>query len=117
MAKRCFLRSKLHRATLTGCDVDYEGSIAIDEALLRAADMLPNEQVDVYNLDNGNRLTTYAIAGKPGEVCLNGAAALLAEPGQRVIICCFTWLDEDEIAGHAPRVVLLEPDNVIARTK
>lgn len=117
MPTRCFLRSKLHRATLTGCDVAYEGSIAIDSALLKAADILPNEQVDVYNLDNGNRLTTYAIEGKPGEVCLNGAAALLAEPGQRVIICSFTWLDEGEIAGHAPRVVLLGPGNVIDRTK
>jgi len=113
MPQRCFLRSKLHLATLTGCEADYQGSISIDPTLLAAVDILPNEQVEVYNRDNGNRLTTYAIPGEPGHVRLNGAAALLAEPGQRVIICSYVWLSEDEIASHAPRVAILGPDNVI----
>ena len=115
--KRCFLRSKLHRATLTGCDIEYEGSISVDPELLRAADILPNEQVDVYDVDNGNRLTTYAIPGEPGQICLNGAAARLAAPGDKIIICSFVWLDEGEIAGHKPRVVLLGQDNAVVGTK
>ncbi|MBF0482839.1 MAG: aspartate 1-decarboxylase [Desulfovibrionaceae bacterium] len=108
---RSFLRAKIHLATITGADPDYEGSIAICPALLERAGIAPNEQVDVYNRDNGERLTTYAIAGEPGEICLNGAAALKCRPGQRVIIACYCLLAPDEVASHAPRVVLAGPDN------
>ena len=109
---RCFLRAKLHNARVTGTDRDYMGSIALDPGLLALADIAPFERVDVYNVDNGERLTTYAIEGEPGQVCLNGAAALKAEPGQRVIVAAYAWLDEDQARAHRPRVVILGPGNV-----
>lgn len=112
MPLRTFLRAKIHRATVTAANPDYMGSVSVDPALLSAAGIALFEQVDVYNVDNGERLTTYAIAGEPGQVCLNGAAARKAEPGQRVIICAYVLLREDEIAAHAPRVVLCGPGNV-----
>jgi aspartate 1-decarboxylase len=111
MSARCFLRAKIHRATLTGARVDYEGSISIDEELLEQTGILPFEQVDVYNVTNGERLTTYAIAGGPGEFCLNGAAAWKGNVGDLVIIASFVWLDEAEIAEHKPRILLLGPGN------
>lgn len=113
MSLRTFLRAKIHRATVTEANLDYMGSISIDAKLLAAAGIAPFEQVDVYNVDNGERLTTYAIEGEPGQICLNGAAARKAEPGQRVIICTYAQLREDEIAGHTPRVVFCGPGNVM----
>ncbi|GAB7080721.1 aspartate 1-decarboxylase [Megalodesulfovibrio paquesii] len=110
---RCFLRAKIHRAMLTGADRDYIGSISIDPDLLRAADIAPFEQVDVYNVDNGERLTTYAIEGKPGEICLNGAAALKGEPGQRVIIAAYGYVANEEIPALTPKVVICGPGNVM----
>lgn len=110
---RCFLRAKIHRAMLTGADRAYIGSISIDPALLRAADIAPFEQVDVYNVDNGERLTTYAIEGKPGEICLNGAAACKGEPGQRVIIAAYGYLTSEELPTLAPKVVICGPGNVM----
>jgi aspartate 1-decarboxylase len=109
--QRFFLRAKIHLATLTGADPDYEGSIAICPDLLALSGIAPGERVDVYNRDNGERLTTYAIAGAKGEICLNGAAALKGEKGQRVIIACYCLLGPDEIAGHVPAVVVAGPDN------
>ncbi len=111
MSLRCFLRGKIHRATLTDANRDYIGSISIDPELLRLAAIAPFEQVDVYNVDNGERLTTYAIEGEPGEVCLNGAAALKGDVGHRVIICSFAWLDAQEQNSHVPRVVICGPGN------
>jgi aspartate 1-decarboxylase len=111
MALRNFLRGKIHRATLTECNVEYEGSISIDPELLKAAGIAPFEQVDVYNIHNGERLTTYAILGKPGEICLNGAAALKGEAGQKVIIACYGLFEEHEIQGFAPKVVLVDDEN------
>lgn len=111
MALRNFLLGKIHRATITECDVNYEGSISIDPVLLKAAGIAPFEQVDVYNIHNGERLTTYAIVGNPGQICLNGAAALKGGVGQKVIIACYGLLSEDEIAGHTPRVVLVDETN------
>ncbi len=111
MALRNFLRGKIHRATLTECNVDYEGSISIDPVLLQAAGIAPFEQVDVYNINNGERLTTYAIVGGPGEICLNGAAALKGEAGQKVIIACYGLFADDEIHGFEPRVVLVDQTN------
>lgn len=110
--KRTFLKSKLHRATVTRADLDYEGSISIDSELLKAADILPFERVEVYNISNGERFATYAILGERGEIGINGAAAHLAKPGDRVIIACYVDLENAEIAAHQPRVILLDSENI-----
>ena len=113
MALRTFLQAKLHRATITGAEVDYEGSVAICPVLIQAAGFLLHERVDIYNVDNGERLSTYVIAGQKGEICLNGAAAHKGSPGQRVIIAAYVQLEPHEISAHEPTVVLLGPDNTI----
>ncbi len=107
------LSGKLHQATVTQCDLNYEGSMAIDADLLELAGILPNEQIDVYNINNGARLTTYAIAATPGSgfVGLNGAAARHAMPGDRVIVASYVQLDEAAAATHEPKVVLLDERN------
>lgn len=109
------LKAKLHQATLTMTDLHYEGSIAIDPALLEAAGILPHEKVEVWNVTNGARLTTYALAAEPGsrQVMLNGAAARLAHAGDRVIIAAFCEVDAAEARGHQPTVVLMNEDNTI----
>lgn len=109
--QRTFLRAKIHRATLTGADIDYEGSISIDPELMRLARIAPFEQVDVYNIDNGERLTTYAIPGEPGQIRLNGAAARKGEAGHKVIIAAYAQLAEAEIEAHKPYIVLLDEGN------
>jgi aspartate 1-decarboxylase len=110
---RTFLRSKIHRATLTQADLNYEGSIAIDPVLLEAAELLPFEKVEVYNISNGNRLATYVIPGErdTGIICLNGAAARLAQPGDLIIICCYAELSDEEIDSHRATVVLVDAQN------
>lgn len=119
---RPFLRAKIHRARVTRCDLDYEGSITIDRDLLEAADLLPLEKVDVYNVTRGTRFTTYCIPGTPGggEIGVNGAAAHLAEVGDLVILCAYCQLDREDVPTHTARIVLLDPDNavrdVLART-
>ncbi|WP_319779469.1 aspartate 1-decarboxylase [Maridesulfovibrio sp.] len=115
MGSRCLLKSKIHRATITDANVDYEGSISIDVELLEKAGILPFERVDVLNVDNGERLTTYAIEGGPGEFCLNGAAAHKGKAGQKIIICSYTWLDEAELAHYKPQVVLLGDGNNVKK--
>ncbi|HAS87968.1 MAG TPA: aspartate 1-decarboxylase [Desulfovibrio sp.] len=117
MGSRCFLKSKIHRATITDANVDYEGSISIDADLLEEAGILPFERVDVLNINNGERLTTYAIEGGPGEFCLNGAAAHKGESGQKIIICSYTWLDDEELALHKPQVVLLGDGNKVKKAE
>lgn len=112
MSLRCFLNGKIHGATLTGANRDYIGSISIDPALLEAAGIALFEQVDVYNVDNGERLTTYAIEGQPGEICLNGAAAHKGEVGQRLIVAAYTWLEKSETEKHTPKIVICGPGNV-----
>jgi aspartate 1-decarboxylase len=109
------LKSKLHRATVTHADVDYEGSLTVDARLLEAADVLPFEEVHVWNVTRGTRLRTYAMAGEPGSgvVCVNGAAAHLARPGDKVIIATFTQVDDDAASHHRPRIVLLDEGNRI----
>lgn len=107
------LRAKLHRATVTDADLNYEGSISIDPKLYKAAGMMEYEKVDVLNITNGARLTTYIINGKEGEVCLNGAAARLAHKGDKVIICTYCSLDMDEAQNHKPNVILLDDNNRI----
>lgn len=110
---RRMLKSKIHRATVTDADLDYEGSITIDLDLLEAADILPYEAVDVWNLCNGNRFTTYALVGERGSgtICINGAAALLASRGDLVIIAGWIDLAEGEAQQHEPRLVFVDRNN------
>ena len=105
------MKSKIHRATVTGADVDYVGSISLDRRLMELADILPHEQVQVLDVDNGARLETYAIPGAPGEVTMNGAAARLVAPGDRVIVLCYADFDEQELAGFRPMVVHVDGTN------
>ena len=112
---RTMLGGKVHRATVTQADLHYVGSITIDRDLMRAADILEGEQVDVVDITNGARLTTYAITGAPssGVIGINGAAAHLVTPGDLVIIMSFRALNEREIADYAPRVVHVDGQNRI----
>ncbi len=112
---RSMLKSKLHRATVTHADVDYEGSVTVDRRLLEAADILPYEEVHVWNVTRGTRLRTYAMEGEAGSgvVCVNGAAAHLARPGDKVIIATFIQLDDAAARLHQPRIVLLGEGNRI----
>lgn len=113
MGLRTFLQAKLHRATITGAEVDYEGSVAICPDLIAAAGFYINERVDIYNVDNGERFSTYVISGQPGEICLNGAAAHKGSPGQRVIIASYVALFPEEIGSHKPTVILVGTHNQI----
>ena len=105
------MNAKIHRARVTEADLDYVGSISIDAALLDRAGIHVHEQVAVYNLSNGERFETYAIEGAPGQICLNGAAARLAHPGDRVIIVTYVDVEADELATHQPTVVVVDDDN------
>jgi len=108
-------KSKIHRATVTESNPDYEGSVTVDSRLMEAAGMLPYEQVHVWDVDNGARLTTYLLPGEPGSgvVCMNGAAALLVQAGHRVILATFASMDEKEARAHRPIVVLVDQKNRI----
>ncbi len=109
--RRRMLKSKIHRATVTGADLDYIGSISLDPALLAAADILVGEQVQIVDINNGARFETYAIEGTAGQVCLNGAAARLVQPGDRIIIITYADFEEAELRAYAPRVVHVDHDN------
>src|SRR5664280_817671 len=109
--RRKMLNGKIHRARVTDADLNYVGSISIDPLLLKSADILVNEQVAVYNLMNGERFETYAIEGYTGKVCLNGAAARLAQIGDLVIIATFVDVEADELAAHEPKVVVVDTNN------
>ncbi|MBI2861085.1 MAG: aspartate 1-decarboxylase [Chloroflexi bacterium] len=109
---RVMLKSKIHRARVTAANIHYEGSITIDRRLMEEADILPFEQVQVVNIDNGARFTTYAIEGGEGEICLNGAAARLAVVGDTIIILTYTNLSEEESRGYSPRIVHVDARNV-----
>jgi aspartate 1-decarboxylase len=110
---REMLKSKIHRATVTQADLHYVGSITIDADLLRAADLLPGEKVDVVDINNGNRLSTYIIAGPAGSgvIGINGAAARLVAPGDLVIIIAYAHLSQDLLADYQPRVVFVDELN------
>lgn len=112
---RTLLGGKIHRATVTQADLNYVGSITVDEDLLDAAGILVNEKVQIVNNNNGARLETYTIAGQRGSgvICLNGAAARLVQPGDVVIIMSYVLLSEPEISAHEPRVVLVDEANRI----
>ena len=111
--QRMMFKSKIHRATVTEADLHYEGSITIDRDLLRAADIWPHERVEVYNITNGERFCTYALEGTPGSgvICVNGAAAHLAQPGHKVIIATYAQMEEKDLPGFAPQVVLVDEAN------
>jgi aspartate 1-decarboxylase len=113
--QRLMLRSKIHRATLTGTDLEYEGSIAIDRSLMQAADMLPGEQVHVLNLNNGQRLITYAIEAPAGSgtMLLNGPAARLGMPGDIVVVLSYCLASDEEARKLKPIVVLVDAKNRI----
>ena len=111
------MKAKLHRATVTQADVDYEGSIAIDRELLEASGILPHEQVDVLNIATGARFTTYAIEAPRGSrvIGVNGAAARLVQSGDKVIVVTYCQLDASEARNYHPTVVLLNDDNTVKR--
>jgi aspartate 1-decarboxylase len=113
MMRRSLFKSKIHRATVTDADLDYEGSVTIDQQLMHAADILPNERVEIWNVTNGSRLTTYALAGEPGSgvVCVNGAAARHAQRGDKVIIATFADMDEAEARAWKPVIVRVDDRN------
>lgn len=112
--RRRMMKSKIHRATITDADLHYVGSITVDADLMKAADLTEYEQVAVVDIDNGNRLETYVIAGAPGagDICLNGAAARLVSPGDKVIIISYAEYDEAEMTDYAPCVVHVDTSNV-----
>lgn len=113
---RKMMRAKIHRATVTQCDPDYVGSITIDEDLLQAAGIRPNEAVLVLDIDNAARFETYVIRGKRGSgiIGINGAAAKLVEPGHKVIVVCFGMLEASELDDHVAEVVIADDHNRIA---
>ena len=112
---RKMLRAKIHRATVTEANLDYEGSITIDRTLMDATDLLPNEAVCVWNVTSGTRFETYTVVGEPGSgvICVNGAAAHLVRPGDLIIIAAFTWLEEAAARVHEPKVVFVDERNRI----
>ncbi len=111
--QRLMMKSKIHRATVTETNLDYEGSLTIDRDLLDAADILPNEQIHVWDVTNGTRLITYALAGRrgTGEVCVNGAGAHLIKTGDLVIIATYAGFEDAEARRHEPRVVFVDGKN------
>ena len=117
--QRIMLKAKIHRVRVTDADLDYEGSITIDETLMEAADIRPFEQVQIYNVTNGNRFETYAIKGErnSGGICINGAAAHQANKGYIVIIANYGLLDEEEDANHHPKLIYVDETNKIINIK
>ena len=115
--KRTLLKSKIHRATVTDADLEYEGSVSIDPVLANAADIIPFERVEIYNVTNGERFATYYIEGEPGsgEVTINGAAAHKANRGDIVILCSYAEYQEVEARGHRPKLIYVDAENRIKR--
>jgi aspartate 1-decarboxylase len=109
--RRIMMKSKIHRATVVGADLNYVGSITLDPHLMELADIYEHEQVHVLDIDNGARFETYAIKGGPGDVILNGAAARLVQPGDKIIVITYAHYDEAELATYAPTVVLVDDQN------
>lgn len=107
------LRTKLHRATVTGADLNYEGSVSVCPDLIKASGFFINEKVDIYNCNNGARFSTYVIKGNKGEICLNGAAARHVQKGDLVIMCSYCSVDIKEAAQHEPTVVFLNEKNKV----
>jgi aspartate 1-decarboxylase len=116
---RTMLRSKIHRIGVTECDIQYEGSLTLDVALMEQGDMVPYERVDIYDITNGNRFSTYLIEGErdSGACCVNGAAARLVEIGDELILASYTTVAEKDVAGHSPTVVLVGEANKVKSIK
>ena len=116
---REMLRAKIHRITVTEADVEYEGSLTLDPDLMDACAMVPFERIDVFDVDNGSRFSTYLIEGRrgSGDCCVNGAAARLVEVGHKLIIVAYCQLDESAVRDHRPKVVLVHEDNSIREVK
>ena len=117
--QRIMLRAKIHRAMVTQCDLNYEGSCGIDQDLLEAADIREFEKIELYNINNGERFSTYAIVGKrgSGEISLNGAAARLAQLGDLLIICTYAPMSDAEVAEYQPKIVFVNDKNRITGLK
>jgi len=117
--QRIMLHAKIHRASVTQCDLNYEGSCGIDEDLLDAADICEFEKIELYNVNNGERFSTYAIRGKrgTGEISLNGAAARLAQLGDLLIIYTYSPMNEEEVSSYKPKVVFVDEKNRITGLK
>lgn len=117
--RRKMFKSKIHRATVTHANLAYEGSVSIDADLMKAADILPHEEIHVWNVANGARLSTYAIPATAGSgvVCINGAAAHRVSPGDRVILATFAEMDEKEARAHTPTVVRVDGGNRMISTE
>jgi len=113
---RIMLKSKIHQACVTQTNINYEGSITIDKKLMEEADILPYEQVQVLNLNNGARFDTYAIEGEKGEICINGAAARLAAKGDIIIILCYCHVEDDTAHNFIPKLVYVDAKNAIIET-
>ena len=114
---RVMLKSKIHRACVTKANIDYEGSITIDKRLMEEADILPYEQVQVLDINNGARFTTYAIEGESGEICINGAAARLAAKGDTIIILSYCHVEDNEAGNFIPKLVYVDAKNAIIEAK
>ncbi|WP_124727376.1 aspartate 1-decarboxylase [Staphylospora marina] len=114
---RTMMKAKIHRATVTEANLNYVGSITIDEEILRMVDILPNEKVQIVNNNNGARFETYVIPGERGSgvICLNGAAARLVQPGDKVIIISYAMMDESEIRAHRPKIAIMDDDNRVVQ--
>jgi len=116
---RQMLRSKIHRISVTERDVEYEGSLTLDPDLMRQAGMVPYERIDVYDVDNANRFSTYLIEGEPGsdDCCVNGAAARLVNMGDKLILASYCAVEDKDVATHQPRIVIVGEDNRIKEAK
>ena len=114
---RIMLKSKIHRARVTRATIDYEGSISIDKKLMEEADILPYEQVQVLDINNGARFTTYAVGAESGEIGINGAAARLATEGDIIIILSYRYVEDDEARNFSPKLVCVDAENAITGIK
>ena len=116
---RTMLRAKIHRITVTECNVEYEGSLTLDGELMRRADLVPYERIEVYDVDNANRFATYLIEGRPGsgECCVNGAAAHLVALGDKLIVASYGSVAAERVADHQPRIVLVGAGNRVKTVK
>lgn len=116
---RQMLRSKIHRIAVTECNVEYEGSLTLDTTIMREAGMVPYERIDVYDVDNANRFSTYLIEGRPGsgECCVNGAAARLVSMGDKLILASYCTVEDEDLADHEPQIVVVGETNRIKEVK